>query len=81
MDREWIKSLGSQPLNGNDAYAALEVVFEWLEETKHWVGTQPSELENKLREAGYYYEKVEGVCPYSQPHKWDFCRYDGCRES
>jgi hypothetical protein len=32
MDRERIKHQGPQPLNGNDAYTVLGIVFDWLEE-------------------------------------------------
>lgn len=48
MERERIKSLGSSPLNGNDAYAILGIVFDWIE------GDEPASLEEKLKEAGYY---------------------------
>jgi hypothetical protein len=56
MDRERIKSLGSDPLNGNDAYAVLGIVFDWIENQN---GPLPSheELEEELRKAGYSFER------------------------
>ena len=64
MDRERIKEhiLGSQPLNGNDAYAVLGIVFDWME--KNTVSSElglythgsVEELQEDPREAGYYKE-------------------------
>lgn len=58
MDRERIHHMGSQPLNGNDAYSVLGIVFDWIEESK--AGSplleplgNTHELLDELRRAGY----------------------------
>lgn len=63
MNRDRIKSLGSEPINGNDAYAILGIVFDWIEGKKNGAFSpliqtmaSPDELEELLREAGYYFE-------------------------
>ena len=53
MDRKRIKKLGSSPLNGNDAYAILGIVFDWIERQNGPIHSH-EELEEELRQAGYY---------------------------
>jgi hypothetical protein len=59
--------LGSSPLNGNDAYAVLGIVFDWIE-TKESEAlapliepavASPEELLDELRAAGYYLEQTK----------------------
>ena len=60
MDRERIHHRGSQPLNGNDAYTVLGIVFDWIEEVEQ--GTpllEPNmgnsdKLLDELHQAGYF---------------------------
>lgn len=62
MERERIKRMGSQPMNGNDAFAVLGIVFDWIEETE--TGTpllepvtgNPDELRELLQQAGYFFK-------------------------
>ena len=61
MNRERIHKQGSDPLNGNDAFAVLGIVFDWIEEKENKalapliepVLAPPDELLDLLREAGY----------------------------
>lgn len=59
MERERIHHMGSQPLNGNNAYSILGIVFDWIEKVE---GDTPimepymgnvHELLDELRQAGY----------------------------
>jgi hypothetical protein len=61
MNRERIKHQGTEPLNGNDAYAVLGIVFDWIEEAESdrvspllepAVGDS-AELLDRLRKSGY----------------------------
>jgi len=61
MERERIHHMGAQPLNGNDAYAVLGTVFDWIEEQE----TDPSdfsELLDRLRRIGYCVCTTEFGC-------------------
>lgn len=52
VTKKQIKHQGSEPMNGNDAYTVLEIVFDWMEEQN---GPLPDheELLDRLRRAGY----------------------------
>jgi hypothetical protein len=59
LERDRIHHQGTQPLNGNDAYSVLGIVFDWIEESE--AGTPLLEaptgnvhkLLDELRRAGY----------------------------
>lgn len=59
MERERIHHRGSQPLNGNDAYAILGIVFDFIEETERKTPLLEANMGNtdalldELRRAGY----------------------------
>jgi hypothetical protein len=59
MDREQIHHMGSQPLNGNDAYAVLGIVFDWVQEVEQTTPLLEPNMGNSdkllddLRRAGY----------------------------
>ena len=53
MERERIRHIGTQPLNGNDAYAVLGTVFDWIENNEDAPGDLPSKLLDELRQLGY----------------------------
>lgn len=63
MDRERITRMGSQPMNGDDAFAVLGIVFDWAEEKFQTSMPQlsgspdvcPQELVERLNAAGYFY--------------------------
>lgn len=61
MERERIHHLGTQPLNGNDCYAVLGEVFDWIEEQ---VGSETGshELLDRLRHIGYFMCTTESEC-------------------
>lgn len=52
MNRERIHHLGSQPLNGNDAYSVLGIIFDWIEEQPEG-DPDAAEVLERLRKAGY----------------------------
>lgn len=52
MERERIHHQGSQPLNGNDAYTVLGIVFDWMEDQNGPLADQDMLLA-RLRQAGY----------------------------
>lgn len=62
MERERIKRMGSQPMNGNDAFAVLGIVFDWIEETELKTPLlEPNtgntdELRELLQQAGYFFK-------------------------
>lgn len=57
MNRQRIKSLGTDPLNGNDAYGILGTVFDWIEEDLE----DPTRLDlrKRLQEIGHYFVESE----------------------
>lgn len=59
MNRERIHHSGSQPMNGNDAYAVLGIVFDWMEEK---TSPTPEDLLHQLRQAGYCACETEFGC-------------------
>jgi hypothetical protein len=59
VDRKRIKKLGTFPMNGNDAYAILEIVFDWMEKHVDTPSPDPEELQAELKEAGYSFEPPE----------------------
>lgn len=68
MDRARINHRGSQPLNGNDAYAVLGIVFEFIEETEQNTPLLEPNMGNtdvlldELRRAGYCCCTTEHGC-------------------
>lgn len=59
MDRKRIKKLGTDPMNGNDAYAILGIVFDWMEKHVDTPSPDPEELQAELKEAGYSFKPPE----------------------
>ncbi|QJD49792.1 hypothetical protein SEA_CLUBPENGUIN_68 [Streptomyces phage ClubPenguin] len=59
MERERIHHQGTQPLNGNDAYSVLGIVFDWIEEVEKGTPLLEPDMGNvhqlldELRRAGY----------------------------
>lgn len=59
MERERIHHQGSEPLNGNDAYAVLGIVFDWIEGVESDTPFLEPDMGNvhqlldELRRAGY----------------------------
>lgn len=75
MNRDRIKSQGTDPLNGNDCYAVLGIVFDWIEEKENeaYAFDRPEgyveELLDLLRNAGY--------CGCSTPYGCIACKGRG----
>lgn len=62
MKRERIHYMGSQPLNGNDAYAILGTLFDWIEELESQGNPLPKDLLDRLRQLGYCICTTEFGC-------------------
>lgn len=45
--------MGTQPLNGNDARAILSIVWQWIENANHGLGSDVDDLTHELQQAGY----------------------------
>lgn len=45
--------MGTQPLNGNDARAILNIAWQWIEDANNDLGSNVDALTHKLRQAGY----------------------------
>ena len=61
MERERIHHMGTEPLNGNDAYAVLGTVFDWIEE-QEITPSDSNELLDRLRRIGYCVCTTEFGC-------------------
>lgn len=57
MERRRIKKMGTDPMNGNDAYAILGVVGDWIEGHHDTPSPDPGELQAELEAVGYYFLK------------------------
>ena len=57
MERKRIKKLGTDPMNGNDAYMILGVVFDWIVGHHNTPSPDPEELQAQLANLGYYFLK------------------------
>lgn len=53
MNRERIKKLGTNPPNGNDAYAILGTIFDWIEENENREPLIAAEILGLLRDLGF----------------------------
>jgi hypothetical protein len=45
--------MGTQPLNGNDARAILNIVWPWIEDANNGLGSDVDDLIHELQQAGY----------------------------